>query len=130
MNIILNGNAINNIEDFYKQLELALKTGECPWGSNLDALDEVVGMQFNYTDSQSLNIDEIIWLNANKSREALGINETSRWLKTKLENSTSSEYTERIKNWLIDVEQGKAKTLFEQLIEILARNPLIELKLL
>ena len=128
MDITLDGNSISCLEDFYKQLESTLEKGECPWGANLDSLQEVVDMHFNYTGNPSLNIDQIFWLNMDKSKTALGIPETLRWLKIKQKNSTSIEHHRIIENWMSQVETGLSETLFDILKEILSSNPLIEFK--
>ena len=130
MDITLNGSDINCLEDFYKQLEPIIEKGECPWGANLDSLQEVVDMQFNYTENPSLNVVQIFWLNADKSKWALGVLETLRWLKIKLQNSKSTEHSRVIENWMSQVEGGLSETLFDKLNEILSSNPLIEFKCL
>lgn len=127
MEIILDGNSINCLEDFYKQLEPVIKKSECPWGINLDSL-EIVDAQFNYTDNSSLDVIRTTWLNTNKSKLALGVLETTRWLESKLQNSTSREQHKVIENWILEVRDGRSETLFNKLIDILSSNTKIEFK--
>ena len=42
----IHGQEFNSIKGFYKRLEPCLIVGECPWGQNLDSLDEMCFMQF------------------------------------------------------------------------------------
>jgi RNAse (barnase) inhibitor barstar len=72
MKLTIDGNGIKTLDDFYDQIEPYLVTGECPWGRNLDSLDEIVSTNFNYTDNVDLNIKEIIWTESNKSQMNLG----------------------------------------------------------
>ncbi|SHJ16143.1 hypothetical protein SAMN02745146_2484 [Hymenobacter daecheongensis DSM 21074] len=71
MKIIIEGNLINTIDDFYGQIEKHLIIGECPWGRNLDSLDEIVLYSFNYTDDPSLNVTEILWSDSALSAQRL-----------------------------------------------------------
>jgi hypothetical protein len=128
MEIILDGNIINCLGDFYKQLESVIENGECPWGANLDSLQEAVDMQFNCTGNSSFDVTRISWLNADKPRLSLGIPETVRWLENKLQNSASQEHRKTIEKWIIEVMNGRSETLFDKLSEILSSNPQIEFK--
>ena len=71
MQITIDGSLINNLSDFYDQIEKHLIVGECPWGRNLDSLDEIVMYSFNYTDDPSLNVTEILWSDSNISAQKL-----------------------------------------------------------
>lgn len=71
MKINLDGKSMNSIDDFYNQLEKYLTVGECPWGRNLDSLDEVIMYSFNYTDDSSLNVTEIIWSDSSVVKQKL-----------------------------------------------------------
>ncbi|WP_210517825.1 barstar family protein [Hymenobacter terricola] len=71
MQITIDGLLINNLSDFYDQIEKHLIVGECPWGRNLDSLDEIVMYRFNYTDDTSSNVTEILWSNSIESAQKL-----------------------------------------------------------
>ena len=75
MKINLNGNSINTIDDFYDQIEKYLIVGKCPWGRNLDSLDEIVLYSFNYTNDPSLNATEILWSDSAVSAQKLNLGE-------------------------------------------------------
>jgi hypothetical protein len=117
--IIIDGNKINNLEDFYDQIIPILKAGSCPWGENLDSLLETATSYFNCTDNKELDVKGATWLNSDRSRVVLGKEETIRWLKDKAGYSLNSggpsdKYDHEIKN----LENGIGKTLFERITDI------------
>jgi RNAse (barnase) inhibitor barstar len=63
----INGQEFNSLQGFYKSLESYLLEGKCPWGQNLDSLDEIVRYNFNYTDIKEKNVNVIQWTNFQKS---------------------------------------------------------------
>ena len=69
--VVIDGNQFNSLSEFYQMLAKQLKTGNCPWGENLDSLDEIVSANFNYTKNESLDVKQIIWLNFTKSKREL-----------------------------------------------------------
>ena len=69
--IIIDSNNFNTLDGFYDQIEKELIEGNCPWGRNLDSLDEVVSYSFNYTGEIQTSVEKIIWLNIEKSRSEL-----------------------------------------------------------
>jgi RNAse (barnase) inhibitor barstar len=110
--IIIDGNKINNLEDFYKEIEQFLEQGNCPWGRNLDSLDEIVSSAFNYTNDKTLDVEKITWLNSERSRNILGVEETIKWWKEKENSDVSSEEIQKLQN-------GQGETLFEKITSIL-----------
>ena len=66
--IVINGNNFSSLEGFYNEIEKFLIDGECPWGRNLDSLDEIVSTSFNYTDNPENNISKIVWTEFSKSK--------------------------------------------------------------
>ena len=143
MRITLDGARINSLDDFYDVIEQYLLTGECPWGRNLDSLDEIVGYSFNYTDNPSLDATEIEWSNSGLPAEKLGMVTTANWWQRKLPTSDESvfehwttEQKERIfiernqiEKKIEEVQNGQSQTLFEMLVEILSSNPEVKLRL-
>lgn len=64
----INGQEFDSLEGFYKSLESSLILGECPWGQNLDSLDEIVSYNFNYSDIKENDVNRIIWTDFQKSK--------------------------------------------------------------
>ncbi|WP_374542279.1 hypothetical protein [Flavobacterium sp.] len=58
----------DSLDGFYKSLESCLIAGECPWGQNLDSLDEIVSCNFNYSDNKENDVNRIIWTDFQKSK--------------------------------------------------------------
>lgn len=63
----IHGQEFDSVEGFYKSLEPYLIVGECPWGQNLDSLDEIVSCDFNYSDNKANDVNRIIWTDFQKS---------------------------------------------------------------
>jgi RNAse (barnase) inhibitor barstar len=105
--IVINGDNIKSLHDFYQELEQFLHKGDCPWGSNLDSLDEIVMCKFNYTDDPGKDVTKIIWKNSHLSRKFLGEEETRKWMEER------------------DIQENKkisSQTLFETIVEIFSRT--------
>ena len=66
--IKINAQNFSSLEGFYNEIEKNLTEGECPWGRNLDSLEEIVYYNFNYTENQENNVINFIWLDFSKSR--------------------------------------------------------------
>lgn len=66
--IVINGNNFSSLEGFYDEIEKYLIDGECPWGRNLDSLDEIVSTSFNYTENPDNNVSKIVWTEFSKSK--------------------------------------------------------------
>ena len=64
----INGQRFDSLEGFYNSLEPYLIIGECPWGQNLDSLDEIVSCNFNYTGNKENDVNNIIWTDFQKSK--------------------------------------------------------------
>lgn len=69
--IEINGHDFNSLDSFYSSLEEHLIAGDCPWGQNLDSLEEIVATNFNYTDDKNNNVTKIVWRNYSKSKTDL-----------------------------------------------------------
>ncbi|MCU0351375.1 MAG: hypothetical protein MUF43_11200 [Flavobacterium sp.] len=67
----IHGQELNSIEGFYKSLEPCLIVGQCPWGQNLDSLDEIVSCNFNYSDNRENDVNRIIWTDFQKSKNEI-----------------------------------------------------------
>lgn len=71
--IEIDSNTFESLDGFYDKIEKHLLLGDCPWGRNLDSLNEIVFYNFNYTENTHLNVSKIVWLNFEKAK--LKINE-------------------------------------------------------
>ena len=129
MTVTIKGNKINSLNDFYDEVEKQLVTGECPWGRNLDSLDEIVSNCFNYTDDPKLNINEVVWSNSDKSRDALGLSETIKWWTNKKNNTKDRLQIEFISDKIKKLNAGHGETLFDMLTVIFRSNKSLRLRL-
>jgi len=144
MKIILDGALISNLDEFYDQIQKHLLVGECPWGRNLNSLDEIVMCNFNYTENSSFNVSEIVWNNSHFSAEKLGLAETIRFRQEGIAALNSRPYQQwtpaQIEQEILlpqrqileEIERlkcGESQTLFELLTEILSSNESIKLTL-
>lgn len=66
--IEINAKEFCSLDGLYRNLEPFLLQGECPWGQNLDSLDEIVSCNFNYTENKDNDVDLIVWHDYQKSR--------------------------------------------------------------
>lgn len=69
--LMINGQEFESLEGFYKSIEPCLKEGECPWGQNLDSLDEIVSYNFNYSENKENDVNSIIWTDFQKSKNEI-----------------------------------------------------------
>ncbi|HEU5165317.1 MAG TPA: hypothetical protein VFU29_07250 [Chitinophagaceae bacterium] len=66
--IEINAKNFNSLIGFYDEVEKFLFKGECPWGRNLDSLNEIVLNSFNYTGNPEDDVSKIIWIDFEKSK--------------------------------------------------------------
>ena len=71
--IEINGKDFDSIEGFYDFIEKDMLDGKCPWGRNLDSLEEIVQSNFNYTNDKKKDVIKIVWRNFSKSETELRI---------------------------------------------------------
>jgi RNAse (barnase) inhibitor barstar len=127
MTITIDGDKINNLEDFYNEIEKHFFLGDCPWGHNLDSLEEIVQYNFNCTENKDFDVKEFIWLNSHKSKENLGVNETVKWLTNKLNNNSDKSYNDELLKRIERIEYESEQTLFEIIIRIFQQNSKLNL---
>ncbi len=66
--LVILGQKFNSLSGFYKNIESYLIEKECPWGQNLDSLDEITARNFNYSDNKEKDVTcIIIWTDFQKS---------------------------------------------------------------
>lgn len=69
--LVISGRDFDSLEGLYKCLEPSFMRGDCPWGQNLDSLDEIVSYNFNYTEKKENDVNLIIWEDFQKSRNEI-----------------------------------------------------------
>jgi RNAse (barnase) inhibitor barstar len=101
---IIDGSKFDTLKTFYDEVERVL----CPnldfqWGRNMDAFNDILAGGFG-TFEYNEPID-LVWKNANKSKNDLSYDETVKCFK----------------------KTGKGKTIFDMLIEIIQANSHVNL---
>lgn len=129
MQITIKGENIRSIEDFYNEIEKSLINGECPWGRNLDSLEEIVSNYFNYTENANLNVTELIWTNSQRCKQYLGVEETKKWLNEKINGTENKNQIDHFNNLIDQLNNGRGSTLFDILLDIFKSNKDIKLRL-
>jgi hypothetical protein len=116
------GSAVHGIDDLYRQLD-ALLMGDQGWtlGPSLDALHDVL---HRFDDSGA----SFVWIDHVHSRATLGIDETRRWLQSKLDPAGPFGQA-RIRADLDGLEAGTGSTYFDRVLEVFAAHPTIGLEL-
>lgn len=67
----IHGKEFSTLQGFYDSIAKFLKSQNCPWGNNLDSLDEVAGECFNYTDDPLNDITRVVWYDFQKSKSEI-----------------------------------------------------------
>lgn len=123
----IDGAEVNGISDLYEQFNRELMADQ-DWrlGSSLDGFNDILYR----VDSEirAGNPATFMWIDHVHSRDALGFDETQRWLQSKL-SQPSSFNQQRIQTDLDELRNGLGKTYFEIILEIFADHPLIDLEL-
>ena len=123
----IDGAEVHGISDLYAQLNRELMADQ-DWclGSSLDGFNDVLYR----VDGGSREGDPatFVWTDHAHSRDALGFDETQRWLQNKLAQPHSFNQ-QRIQSDLDDLRNGFGKTYFELILEVFEDHPLIELQL-
>ena len=113
---VINGSHFSNLEAFYEEASsLFLKDENWKVGT-LDGFDDIL---YGYED-------EIIWKNAQKSKEDLGFDLTKEFYENKIRQGKPFNVT-LIQQKLDDLINGSGQTLFEILIEIIESHKNIKL---
>ncbi|KUJ55705.1 hypothetical protein [Chryseobacterium aquaticum] len=113
---VINGSHFSNLEAFYEEASsLFLKDENWKVGT-LDGFDDIL---YGYEG-------EIIWKNAQKSKEDLGFDLTKEFYENKIRQGKPFNVT-LIQQKLDDLINGSGQTLFEILIEIIESHKNIKL---
>src|SRR5690606_709325 len=123
---IINGAAITDIPSLYVEVNrVFMKNVDWQLGQSLDAFNDLLYGGFGAIDACIKN--EIIWLDANQSKSALGFQTTIAYYQNKL--SPGSPFNKEL--FLEKIEElkaGNGKTYYEIIKEIIAEHPHIILK--
>ena len=123
----IHGAEVHSISDLYEQLNRELMADE-DWrlGSSLDGFNDIL---YRVDGEIREGVPaSFVWTDHAHSRDALGFDETQRWLRNKLSQPDSFNQ-QRIQSDLDALRSGLGKTYFELILEIFADHPLIELQL-
>lgn len=123
----IDGAEVHSISDLYGQLNRELMTDE-DWrlGSSLDGFNDIL---YRVDGEIREGVPaSFVWTDHAHSRDALGFDETQRWLHNKLSQPNAFNQ-QRIQSDLDALRSGLGKTYFELILEIFADHPLIKLHL-
>jgi RNAse (barnase) inhibitor barstar len=109
----IDGNRFETLDGFYEEVGREL-LGATSWGRNLDAFNDVLRGGFGTPDEGFV----FRWLNADRSRSALGFPETIRYLEKKVHRCHPSN-VEGVRADLESARRGEGETLFEILVLII-----------
>lgn len=123
----IDGEGVGGIADLFTAFNREFMRDE-DWqmGESLDALDDVL----HRLESETRGGDPavVIWEAHRHSREALGYEETQRWLLRKLAHPSAYDEA-RIMSELDDLRSGTGRTYFHRVIAVFADHPLVDLQL-
>lgn len=111
--IEIDGARFNDLEGFWDEVSRQLFAG-ADWGRNLDAFNDILRGGFGTPNGGFV----LRWANSQRSRVALGHEETVRWLERKLERC----HPDNVPAVRADLEAARAglgATLFDILVEII-----------
>lgn len=108
----VDGGRFDDLDGFWDEVSRQLVPGT-EWGRNLDAFNDILRGGFGTPDGFVLR-----WLNAERSRRALGYQETVRWLERKLERC-HPDNADSVERELAAALSGEGPTLFDLLVEII-----------
>ncbi|WP_308006802.1 ribonuclease inhibitor [uncultured Chryseobacterium sp.] len=113
---VINGSHFSNLEAFYEEASLLFLKDEDWKVGTLDGFDDIL---YGYEG-------EIIWKNAQKSKQDLGFDLTKEFYENKIQQGKPFNVT-LIQQKLDDLINGNGQTLFEILIEIIESHKNITL---
>lgn len=118
---IINGSVILDIASFYMEINRVFMEGvDWKLGRSLDAFSDLLYGGFGAIVANQTN--EIIWLDSDKSKAALGYETTLSYYKDKLK--PDSPFNKALFQQKIEeLELGQGKTYYEILKEIIAEHP-------
>jgi len=109
----LDGARIDSLQGFFEEVSRSLIPG-ASWGRNLDAFNDILRGGFGTPEGGFV----LRWRGAERSRRALGHEETARWLERGMSES-SADHVAESRRRLLEAQQGQGETLFDTLVEII-----------
>jgi len=125
--IIIDGSSIKDIETFYDEINRVLMSDE-DWklSCSLDAFSDLLYGGFGAIKNKEQI--ELIWINSEKSRDALGRQVTKIYYEEKLK--PDSPFNKKMfQEKLAALENGTGETYFDIILSIIAEHQNIELVL-
>ena len=124
LHIVLQGEQINDISSFYRVINQELMPKESWKIGTLDSLEDLLyGGLGRLKDYDGLVIN---WKNIDYSRKALGVETTLAYYRKKL--APNSPFNKPyFQKQLEDLEQGKGRTYFDIILEIISGRPNVQL---
>lgn len=124
--IVINGGHFSSLAEFYEEVSNVLMK-DTDWKvGTLDGFNDILYGGFGVIENNEEI--EIIWKEAQKSGEDLGVKATKEFYDNKIRQGKPFNI-ELIQQKLDDLTAGKGQTLFEILIEIIQSHPNITLTL-
>jgi RNAse (barnase) inhibitor barstar len=111
--LTIDGERFGDLQGFYDEVSQQLIPG-ADWGRNLDAFNDILRGGFGIPDGGFV----LCWRNSDRSRRALGYEETVRWLEDRVVHAHPSN-REYFTRRLADARCHRGQTLFDALIEII-----------
>lgn len=118
---VIDGSTIAGLPDFWRAIGEAVNGPGGYFGSNFDALADCLSGGYGTPDDD----DDVVfeWRDHERSRAALGHEETARYLARKLSRAHPSNHP-AIRGELVRAEAGEGPVLFDRLVEMIeARYP-------
>lgn len=124
--IVIHGGHFSSLGGFYEEASNVLMK-DTDWKvGTLDGFDDILYGGFGVIEGKEKI--EIIWKEAEKSKEDLGFKATREFYENKIRQGKPFN-TELIQQKLNELTEGKGQTLFEILIEIIESHTNITLRL-
>lgn len=124
--IVIHGGHFSSLGGFYEEASNVLMK-DTDWKvGTLDGFDDILYGGFGVIEGKEKI--EIIWKEAEKSKENLGFKATREFYENKIRQGKSFN-TELIQQKLNELTEGKGQTLFEILVEIIESHTNITLTL-
>ena len=124
--IVIHGGHFSSLAGFYEEISSVLMK-DADWKvGTLDGFDDILYGGFGVIEGKEKI--EIIWKEAEKSKEDLGFKATREFYENKIRQGKPFN-TELIQQKLNELTEGKGQTLFEILVEIIESHTNITLTL-
>lgn len=123
---IIDGMNFQTLKGFYDEVQTVLTSNFTGFGRNLDAFNDILRGGFGKFEYEEAIT--IVWNNSQKSKRDLGYAEIIKYLEQKLKLCHPSN-KEFVQNEIRDAQENKGNTLFQIIIDIIAENKNIDLRL-